>query len=747
VALALLAILTLAAPDLDASLDRVPARKAEWLSLVAETPREQKAAAKYLLTYMPLPDLKTLPKAKVAEAIRLAYVARNRTPWGRKIPQDVFLDSVVPYASITETRQSMRAEFQGRYLPVVANLKTPGEAALAINKTLFNDYKVVYNTRRLRPDQSPPESIAQGMATCTGLSIMLVDALRAVGVPSRLAGIPSWPGRGGNHTWVEVWDKGTWHFVGAAEPDEKGLDHAWFAEEAGGAIPDKTENAIYAVTYRDGGLYFPMAWADGWRVNAENVTLRYRREVVKKDPRLMVEVKQGGERVLADVIALNAATGDRCLVGRTLGPQADMNLHLSAPAKEGETYTVRATYEGKTVTATTTVKGDTVVRIDLDAVNPLADRFSGDPAKVASARMALARAPFTEKAAAEAWTAYRNAPDPAMKADFDAKMVRTADRTSPYRWRFVGEKPKDGWGLVIVMHGGGAGPKEMNDQQWSGMLDRYYRDHPEAGGYVMLALRAPNDEWNGFYDDAICPLIDRLILQFVKYADVDPNHVYACGVSHGGYGAFVIGPKTPYRFAAVHPAASAGTDGETAGENLRNVRFTWSVGETDTAYGRIERCRAFQKQWEEWRAKYGGFDGGLEEVAGKGHQIGEHERDKLADLRKYTRNATPKRVLWTQTDDVIRRFYWLEALKPVDKGRIDAEIVGNEITLKTENQGDVALWLSSALVDLTKPVVVVRDGKRTVHKPNPSLATYADGLEQTGDPALTAPVRIVVPGS
>ena len=73
------------------------------------------------------------------------------------------------------------------------------------------------------------------MATCTGLSIMLVEACRAVGVPARMAGIASWPGRGGNHTWVEVWDDG-WHFVGAAEPDAKGLDHAWFVGDAAKAI-------------------------------------------------------------------------------------------------------------------------------------------------------------------------------------------------------------------------------------------------------------------------------------------------------------------------------------------------------------------------------------------------------------------------------------------------------------------------------------------------------------------------------
>ena len=161
--------------------------------------------------------------------------------------------------ALTEPRQSMRAEFHDRYLPLVKDCKTPGQAALQVNKALFRDYKVVYNTRRLRTDQCSKESIAQGMATCTGLSIMLVEACRAVGVPARLAGIASWPGRGGNHTWVEVWDDG-WHFVGAAEPDDKGLDHAWFVGDAAKAIKGSPRSAIYAVTYRTTGAFFPMVW-------------------------------------------------------------------------------------------------------------------------------------------------------------------------------------------------------------------------------------------------------------------------------------------------------------------------------------------------------------------------------------------------------------------------------------------------------------------------------------------------------
>lgn len=752
----------LGASALDTSLHRYPAREAEWRQLVAKAPKSEREGYVYLLTYMPLADLKSLPAAKVTEAVHLAYVARAKEAWGKTVPISVFLDAVVPYASVTEPRQSMRTEFQAKYLPLVEGTKTPGEAALAINKTLFKDYKVTYNTHRLRTDQSPPETIRQGMATCTGLSIMLVDALRAVGVPSRLAGIPSWPGRGGNHTWVEVWDNGGWHFVGAAEPDDKGLDHAWFAEEAGGAIADKPENSIYAVSYKGAGANFPLVWDPGATTPAENVTNRYKTKeaVAAKAPRLMVEVKKGGDRVIADVVVTSETDGKEIIHGKSLGPQADINLHVSGEAKEGTTYRIEVTYGGQKVSREVKVSGDTVVHIDLDRETGralrftsktdlaalLGDRFSRDPSRISRAKAALATQPYNSANAEAAWKAFLGAPDPELKAEFDAKTVKTADRTSPYKWRFVGEKPKDGWGLVIAMHGGGGAPKEVNDGEWNHMFDAYYKDHPEAGGYVYLALRAPNDEWNGFYDDSIVPLVERLILQFVKYAEVDPNHVYACGASHGGYGTFVIGTKAPYRFAALHPAAGAGTDGETAGENLRNVHFTWAVGENDTAYGRIDRDRAFQKSWDEWKAKYGGFDGGLEVVSGHGHLIGDHEADQTAQLRKYTRENAPKRIIWTQTDDVLHHFYWVEALKPVDKGHIEVTVEGNRITLTTINQGDVALWLSPSLVDLKKPVVVVRDGKTTTFKVKPSLDTFVEGLKETGDPALTAPVRIVVPG-
>ncbi len=382
-------------------------------------------------------------------------------------------------------------------------------------------------------------------------------------------------------------------------------------------------------------------------------------------------------------------------------------------------------------------------RLDLAAL--LSDRFGEDTDKRTAAMKLLAGRPVDSRARDLAWTAYKaSASHAALRADWEKKTVSTSDRTSPYLWRHVGTKPAGGWGLVIAMHGGGGAPKQVNDSEWNYMFSTYYREHPEAsGGYVYLALRAPNDTWNGFYDDSICPLVENLIKQFVLFDDVNPDKVYTLGASHGGYGAFVIGPKIPYRFAAIHAAASAPTPGETMGENLRDTRFTFIVGEKDTAYGRADRCHEFEALVEKWRQQYGGYPGKFVCPVGVGHLVPDH--DELAEMLKSTRDPQPDMVVWTQSDNVLKRFYWLEAIAPVNQGHIEAKIVGNVVTVKAMKQERIAMWLDEKRFDLKKPITVeVNGGKKQVFKVKPSLETYCQGLEATADPRLTAPARIEV---
>ena len=181
-------------------------------------------------------------------------------PWGKTIPEELFLNDVLPYANVDEKRDAWRKEFFDLCLPLVKECKTPAEAAQKLNGVLFQKLKLGYSTQRKAANQSPKESIEQGKASCTGLSIVLADACRAVCVPARLVGTPLWANNRGNHTWIEIWDK-DWHFTGACEPDPKGLDRGWFVGDAAQAKKDSPEHAIYAASFRKTQQHFPLVWA------------------------------------------------------------------------------------------------------------------------------------------------------------------------------------------------------------------------------------------------------------------------------------------------------------------------------------------------------------------------------------------------------------------------------------------------------------------------------------------------------
>ena len=106
----------------------------------------------------------------------------------RDVPNELFLNDVLPYAILDEKRESWRPMLLELTAPIVAESKTASEAVQAINRQLYDKIKVHYNTGRKRPNACATESIEQGRATCTGLTILLVEACRSVGIPARACG-------------------------------------------------------------------------------------------------------------------------------------------------------------------------------------------------------------------------------------------------------------------------------------------------------------------------------------------------------------------------------------------------------------------------------------------------------------------------------------------------------------------------------------------------------------------------------
>lgn len=307
-------------------------RSAEWQAAIEQRPDAERAAARFLVSNMPADDFATMDMAAVLDDVHRACAARAAVPWGRDIPEDVFLNYVLPYVNLTEPREPWRAEFMEKFLPLVRELRSSGEAAVRLNAEIWKMLGVKYAAGRLRADQGPQESIRLGTASCTGLSILLVDACRAVSVPARVAGIPRWPHKPGNHTWVEVWNAGSWHVLGAFEAGP--LDDVWFAGDTALADPARPEYAIWATSWAPTGDHFIAGYRGMFpealpEVNAVNVTARYMKPAATPAlPRVYLTLLDARDRRVARQVTVRWPDTGATKQGMTRGELNDLNDHF-----------------------------------------------------------------------------------------------------------------------------------------------------------------------------------------------------------------------------------------------------------------------------------------------------------------------------------------------------------------------------------------------------------------------------------
>jgi hypothetical protein len=247
---------------LDSALVKAGENAVELQTALAEVHKEQKEGMAFIISHMPQRDLSTLTAAFLLENSEYAYKAREKYSWCAALPDSIFFNEVLPYAIISENRDPWRKDFFERFSKYADGKENMVDAIFAIARPINKEVKVEYNTKRSKVDLSPTEAMAENMATCTGLSIILTDAFRSVGIPSRLAGTAMWTNYKGNHTWSEVWVDNQWQFI-EYYPDT--LNKSWFLADAGKADPDNMLHWIYATSYKPTGLYYYAA-VDGAHV-------------------------------------------------------------------------------------------------------------------------------------------------------------------------------------------------------------------------------------------------------------------------------------------------------------------------------------------------------------------------------------------------------------------------------------------------------------------------------------------------
>lgn len=760
-------------PDLNTTVSLVPSEyrhrlvqclslaednRDRFLAMIADAPAEEREALAFLLVNMPEPDLTSLSPEFLRKNVHLAISARDRCGWTRSVPKETFLNDVLPYASLNERRDDWRDDFAERFTPLVAGCKSASDAAQKLNREIFKVLNVKYHaTKRHKPDQSPYESTEIGYASCTGLSILLVDACRAVGVPARVVGTPMWSDNSGNHTWVEVWDR-QWWFVGAAEPGE--LNKTWFAEPASKADPSRDQYRIYASSFRQTETPFEMVWAPECHdYPAVDVTPYY---VERR--RLTVEVDGAGD---PSAVTVSVRRGPE-LVAQARGAHAEFELGA------GVGYTVAAGMSDEaSAAATRSVElprgADARVTLTLGAAaatapasHPTSSTIAsedGDPVaglrawllKPREVRGEIGGRPFAgvplNKAQAAAarellWNDHAAMIRADRAAEWNSNAITADGKTLRLKTKHVGNKPDGGWNLYISMHGGGNAPASVNDQQWENQIKLY--SPPDS---LYIAPRAPTDTWNLWHEPHIDVLFGRLIEDAIILGDVNPDRVYIMGYSAGGDGVYQLAPRMADRLAAA--AMMAGHPNDASPLGLRNLPFTIHVGADDNGYGRNKVAAEWKGLLDDLQKK--DPEGYVHEVqlhAGRGHWMNREDAVAVGWMAKFTRNPLPERVVWKQGSVTHHRFYWL-AVPPKEaaKGQlIVADRHGQSIDIgRHEGVSSVIVMLNDRMLDLDRPVVVTADGRKVfegvVHR---TIGDMAGTLVERGDPGLIFDARVPV---
>ena len=223
-----------------------------------------------------LPD--GLSDGIVNRTVHLALQTKMDHAWADHVPRQIFYEYILSFACTNEARTNWRPLFTDVVKRIIADadvgVDKVEDVVELISKELFialspNPEKPIHFVAGQTPLIFDPMSvIAYGYASCTGMSIVLVFALRAAGIPARLVGTPAWNGdvEKGNHNWVEVYTRdddageGQWRILeGGGDALQKDPCERWFCNA--GRF-DGTTRVFAARLDRalSDGVSFPLAW-------------------------------------------------------------------------------------------------------------------------------------------------------------------------------------------------------------------------------------------------------------------------------------------------------------------------------------------------------------------------------------------------------------------------------------------------------------------------------------------------------
>lgn len=220
----------------------------------------------------PLPD--GLGVGLVSPTIQLALQAKIDYEWTDALPKEIWQEYVLNYANVNEPRNNWRPVLHEYLSPLVENVTSIDEAVIELNAHMWqilapkNRRRIVFQSGSTPLIMDTFSVMAIGHASCSGISIMFVNGLRAVGVPARLVGTPAWHNdrSTGNHNWVEVWKDNQWYFL-EAQPASGRVDSLadnvctrWFCTASRFPNLPNTTRVSAAKLVAVDDMFYRMAW-------------------------------------------------------------------------------------------------------------------------------------------------------------------------------------------------------------------------------------------------------------------------------------------------------------------------------------------------------------------------------------------------------------------------------------------------------------------------------------------------------
>ncbi|MDO4339361.1 MAG: transglutaminase domain-containing protein [Eubacteriales bacterium] len=188
-------------------------------------------ALKYLYANMPYSDVGNYSFDTYLDyALQGVYLWKN-SPYCREMPEEIFLNYVLYHRVNEEEIRPCRTLFWKRINERIAGMGME-QACLEVNYWCAGESEYRSTDERT---SSALDVYRCGFGRCGEESGFTVNALRSVGIPARQIYVPKWSHCDDNHAWVEAWCDGTWHYLGACEP-EAVLDKGWFTNAASRAM-------------------------------------------------------------------------------------------------------------------------------------------------------------------------------------------------------------------------------------------------------------------------------------------------------------------------------------------------------------------------------------------------------------------------------------------------------------------------------------------------------------------------------